>query len=417
MTAFNNTESLPLLLLQSLSTTGVLASLVGAGDESDGIHRARSYFLACSVVTNTITFGRGPEILTSSNHDSAVVRAFQWIIGSLGPDHHEAGGDGGEDPEGHRGQVNEHDNPRGRGSRRGNDDRDNESEDGNSNDPDEETSLLPKKIRHSVAKARDSLLPRLERWYEACPAPMQKVLKEVGVFVNPPFVGALIGVVIGVSPPLHRLFFADMADGGYANAWLAKALQNIGELFVALQVVVVGVKLSLSLRLWKEGEDEEAGSVPLGTIVCAVFIRFILWPAYVILVQAQTRTKRIILVLLVIANYDYLLNHSISIPLIWALASRTGLLTDDPILWWTMMMMPVGPPAMKNLALADVSGTDQRTRMSIAKFLTVSSRLTTLSGWPGRLLILLFLFVEGIRDERVENPANIWISSLSSCHT
>ena len=85
-----------------------------------------------------------------------------------------------------------------------------------------------------------------------------------------------MGVIIGVSPPLHRLFFADMADGGYFNAWLAKALGNVGELFVALQEVVVGVKLSLSLRLWKMGE--EAGSVPLGTLVCAVFIRFVIWP-------------------------------------------------------------------------------------------------------------------------------------------
>ena len=87
---------------------------------------------------------------------------------------------------------------------------------------------------------------------------------------------SLVGVIIGVSPPLHRLFFADMADGGYFNAWLAKALGNVGELFVALQEVVVGVKLSLSLRLWKMGE--EAGSVPLGTLVCAVFIRFVIWP-------------------------------------------------------------------------------------------------------------------------------------------
>ena len=35
VTAFNNTESLPLLLLESLSTTGILASLVGPGDEND----------------------------------------------------------------------------------------------------------------------------------------------------------------------------------------------------------------------------------------------------------------------------------------------------------------------------------------------------------------------------------------------
>lgn len=82
-----------------------------------------------------------------------------------------------------------------------------------------------------------------------------------------------------MSPPLHRLFFADMAQGGYFNAWLAKALKNVGELFVALQVVVVGVKLSLSLRLWKKGSAEESGAVPLGALACVVFVRFVLWPA------------------------------------------------------------------------------------------------------------------------------------------
>lgn len=66
------------------------------------------------------------------------------------------------------------------------------------------------------------------------------------------------------------------------NAWLAKALKNVGELFVALQVVVVGVKLSLSLRLWKKGcPAEESGAVPLGALACVVLVRFVLWPLYV----------------------------------------------------------------------------------------------------------------------------------------
>ncbi|KAI1143406.1 hypothetical protein F5Y05DRAFT_151958 [Hypoxylon sp. FL0543] len=75
-------------------------------------------------------------------------------------------------------------------------------------------------------------------------------------------------------------------------------------------------------------DGEEAGKLPLGTILCVIFVRFILWPA-------------------------------ISIPLIWALAARTNILPDDPMLWWALMMMPIGPTAMKVLALADVSGTDQ----------------------------------------------------------
>lgn len=93
----------------------------------------------------------------------------------------------------------------------------------------------------------------------------------------------------------------------------------------------------------KESEDTGTG-LPLGTVLCVIFIRFILWPA-------------------------------ISIPLVWALATYTSILPNDPILYFTLMIMPVGPTAMKVLALADVSGASQKVRMSIAKFLTVSNMI------------------------------------------
>ena len=63
---------------------------------------------------------------------------------------------------------------------------------------------------------------------------------------------------------------------------------------------------------------------------------------------------------------------SISISVIYLLASHTNLLDADPILWFTMMLMPTGPPAMKLTALADVSGSTEMEKMSIAKFLCVS---------------------------------------------
>lgn len=37
-----------------------------------------------------------------------------------------------------------------------------------------------------------------------------------------------------------------------------------------------------------------------------------------------------------------------------------------------MMLAPVGPPALKLLAVADVSGTIEKDKMTISKFLTVS---------------------------------------------
>ena len=41
------------------------------------------------------------------------------------------------------------------------------------------------------------------------------------------------------------------------------------------------------------------------------------------------------------------------------------------MLWFTMMLMPVGPTALKLMALADVSRTEANEKMVIAKFLAV----------------------------------------------
>lgn len=43
------------------------------------------------------------------------------------------------------------------------------------------------------------------------------------------------------------------------------------------------------------------------------------------------------------------------------------------MLWFTMMLMPTGPPALKLTALADVNGSSEDVKMSIAKFLCVRS--------------------------------------------
>ncbi|KAH9902237.1 auxin efflux carrier [Xylariomycetidae sp. FL2044] len=337
--AFNNTESLPLLLLQSLGTTGVLASLTGAGGESDGINRARSYFLACSVVNNTITFGWGPKILNQSNQDSSIVKAFKWLtLQDSSREDEETAENPPSESDGHADSPDHQDD---HGSQSSGEE---EEEDG-SDGPDEQTSLLPKRVQQWEYRAKKSVGSRLESWYHASPQPVQKTLAAFRPLFNPPFIGAAIGAIIGLTPALHRLFFDDMGEGGYFNAWLTACLKNVGELFVSLQVLVVGVKLSLSLRLLKKGED--AGKVPLKGVLVIIFIRFILWPA-------------------------------ISIPIIWAIAAKTNVLPDDPILPWAMMMMPIGPTAMKVLALADVSGASEKVRMSIAKFLTLSYIITPL---------------------------------------
>jgi len=67
---------------------------------------------------------------------------------------------------------------------------------------------------------------------------------------------------------------------------------------------------------------------------------------------------------------------AISIPLIYVLAAKTHLLSDDPMLWFCMMMMPVGPTAMRLTALADVSKADEEEKNAVAKFLALSYIVT-----------------------------------------
>jgi hypothetical protein len=45
------------------------------------------------------------------------------------------------------------------------------------------------------------------------------------------------------------------------------------------------------------------------------------------------------------------------------------------MLWFSMMIMPTGPPAMILVALTDVTGAAESMKMTVAKFLTVSCLL------------------------------------------
>lgn len=67
--AFNNTTSLPLLLLQSLESVGSLKLIIPEGDSMSGaITRAQSYFLLCAVVSKTIGYAVGPKMLQNGNN-------------------------------------------------------------------------------------------------------------------------------------------------------------------------------------------------------------------------------------------------------------------------------------------------------------------------------------------------------------
>lgn len=217
--AFNNTTSLPLLLVTSLATTGILKPLIGE-ESGDAVERAKSFFLINSMVSNTLTFALGPRLM----------------------DRQESGDDGegaGEDAEG---------------------------------EADEETALLPRPVANEGAKAGK----KIAKVFHKLPESLQRFLADVAWVVNPPFQGAILAVVVGLVPALHRAFFADMEDGGWLRAWLTSSIKNVGELFTALQMFVVGGELYKSL----DGK-EVVGRIPKMGLGVLFAVRFLVWPAYV----------------------------------------------------------------------------------------------------------------------------------------
>ena len=317
---FNNTTSYPLLLIQSLDETGILTGLITTDETTRAaIERAKSYFLVFSTVSSCLTFAVGPRLMDSEyapepNEDEET----------------EDEEDGGDEETS--------------GAER------------NGNDPaDEQTSLLrpvasfhhgsvvffPSKPRESftvnvsdrrpsvIAKRRWSRLSDRTKWW----------LLFLYDFLNAPLLGAIIGAVIGLVPALHKAFFADTQDGGIFSAWLTASLKNIGSLFIPLPVVVAGVSLYLAMKRVRT-EDSPAATSWVTTAFILV-IRFVIWPL-------------------------------MSIGIIYGLAKTTNFLGTDPMLWFAMMLMPAGPPAMKLITMVEVSNADEEDEQKIAKLLTVS---------------------------------------------
>ncbi|KAK0641800.1 auxin efflux carrier [Cercophora newfieldiana] len=313
---FNNTTSYPLLLVTALDDTGILKALVVTDETTrEAIERAKSYFLVFATVSSCLTFAVGPRLIDSEH---------------------------APDPDDHK------------------------EDDGRSFDADdeasEETGLLggrsssiqfshpfsPEDLHSSrrrgsifnsgpVFDRRASVIPKT-RWQKLSPRTKWWLLF-ISDFFNAPLLGAVLGAIIGLIPSLHRAFFSSTEDGGIFTAWLTASLKNIGSLFVPLPVVVAGVSLYTAMKDLKN--QENSAKLPWLTVSFVLIVRFVIWPIA-------------------------------SIAFIYLIASRTDLLGTDPMLWFAMMLMPTGPPAMKLITLIQVSDGEPEDEVNIAKLLTIS---------------------------------------------
>ncbi|KAK8867968.1 auxin efflux carrier [Apiospora arundinis] len=347
---FNNSTSYPLLLIGALADTGILETLIGGRGESvsQAVGSTEAYFLVFSTVSNCLTFAVGPRLIDTEHA-----------------------------PEEEKGDVGD-----------GQDDEPNDGEPL----PDEESALLhPTEALRSVnpfasssssSSSTSFFLSKAANKRRAsggslCRPPRRRVtlvtrkqwaklsprarwwLTLASDFFNAPLLGAILGAVIGLVPALHRAFFNDSNDGGIFTAWLTSPLKKIGGIFVPLPVVIAGVSLYSSLQR-KESQGSSSSGRGQGqdqsqvvakssnkhpkaavTVSFILFVRFVLWTG-------------------------------LSIGIVYGLASQTGLLGDDPMLRFAMMLMPVGPPATKLIAMVQVSGAGEGEEASIAKLLTIS---------------------------------------------
>ncbi|KAL2163947.1 hypothetical protein VTH06DRAFT_3160 [Thermothelomyces fergusii] len=316
----NNSTSYPLLLITALGETSILDSLAAADESAkEVIERAKAYLLVYSTISNCVTFAVGPRLIDTDEEEEEA--------GKADDDDAEAQHRHLEADE--RARLLESTLPRQRAPplplRRS-------SFSFSRPAPDRKKPLAEPDRRRPwfVPRRRWSRLSAATKWW--CLFVLD--------FFNAPLLGALVGAVVGLVPPLHRAFFNTADDGGVLAAWLTSALKSVGGLFVSLPVVVAGVTLYCATRAAR-ARDESPFRMPLATTAYILFVRFVAWPA-------------------------------VSVAAVYLLASRTAWLGRDPVLWFCLMLMPTGPSAMKLITLVQVADGTEESEKHIARLLTIS---------------------------------------------
>lgn len=327
---FNNTTSYPLLLIQSLDETGILESLIVTDEStSAAIERAKSYFLVFATVSSCLTFAVGPRLIDTEH---APEPEDQKLLVSLGE---EEGAN--EDIENAPASEQTRLLPS------------SQSRTEDQHAPVVAITFFPSQPKFTTTPRRPFYIPR-PRWKHLSPR-VQWWLLFFYDFLNAPLLGAVLGAIIGLTPPLHRACFYDTYEGGIFTAWLTESWKNVGSIFVPLPLIVAGISLYTSYQESKQaGSSGQAAPLPWLTTLFILVIRFVVWPVCSIgVIYAIVKGER-----------------------------RGGLLGDDPMLWFAMMLMPTGPPAMQLITMVQVSDAGVEDERKIAKILTVSYMISPL---------------------------------------
>lgn len=237
-----------------------------------------------------MTFTVGPQLLNASNEDAPDEPAEKAAEGDSGDRYQNGHANSGDEEQG-------------------------EGQDQEQEDADEQTSLLPDVVDRNRKYAQNKAYTNFKYHWDRLPVWLQKVLDFALQFINAPVIATAVGLFIGLIPPIQKAFFRPADQGGIFNAWITSSLQNLGGIFAALQTLTVGVKLATAMKESKngssEGEEDSPGAYPWIPSLFVEVTRHVICPA-------------------------------LSIPFIYLIATKTSWLSNDPILCFTMMLMPTG---------------------------------------------------------------------------
>jgi predicted permease len=136
-----------------------------------------------------------------------------------------------------------------------------------------------------------------------------KVAKSIWAIWNPPLTGALLAVLVGIIPPIKHEFYH---EEGFFYGTVTTSLTNIGELFTALMLFVLGA----SLQLKAQGDSR----IPILVLIYIYIMRFFVMPAIAIVVVWK------------ISDWGWLDDDA-----------HQGL-GGDPMMKFIMCLIPAGPP-------------------------------------------------------------------------
>ncbi|KAJ7505388.1 auxin efflux carrier [Mycena galericulata] len=278
MFIFNNVTSLPLLLINALAATGGLDPLITPGKTLDSVLKTGRVYILINALVGNLTRFALGPYLMKA-HPSET-----WF--------HSYHDDTSENSLPEIGQIAL---------------------------PEEEETTEPPSVKQKIVAG----LKTIKDW--------------IVLVINPPLMGGLLAIIFGIIPWFHTELF-----GSGTLSPISGSISNVGKLFSALQMLVLGAHL-----------HSKKGSKTQPFLLAWLFTyRFVIAPAISISVIYGIRTT-------------------------WP-----NFLDDDPMLDFVLSLSNVGPPAMTLSAVAVMADLSDEVEGQVSRILTVSYAVTPLISFP-----------------------------------